>query len=425
MGQFKPMVKMMTTEPTIELKLKKGGAVEHPKKMMNGGVMSGLASAPTPGARGGMAPAARPKKPSMAARRAAMMGMKEGGDTALQKHASMPASKAHKGLKTGGVVMGQGGFKKGGAVPASGILPVAESERGAKGYKNTKMHTAQGEDHTPKKTGDVKLGNAGGFKKGGKACYAKGGGVEGNVSTSKPGVTNTTTGEVKKGNAGGYKKGGKAKKMAGGGLTEEQKINVSKGRAPDDGGTRYEANPRTVTPPPPVTPPEPPVRKFVDPRPRVLPPPSRTLPNRRGPMEYAKGGNAAKKAFAAGGSVNDSGRPVAYPAKPVSKSVKNNLQSGTFKKGGKVKMAEGGKIPAEAQSAIKQSDAERAFRDYEKAEAAENKAMRDSILGAPKRMFDAAKSLFKGKEAPSGSVTKTEKSVTVAPSKKRGGSVKC
>jgi len=328
MGQFKPMVKMMTTEPSIELKLKKGGAVENPKKMMNGGVMSGLAAAPTPGARGGMAPAMRPKKPTMAARRAAMMGMKEGGDTALQKHAAMPASKAHKGLKTGGVVMGQGGFKEGGVI---------KSTKG-----ETKMVTAEGEHHTPKKTGEVKMGNAGGYKKGGKACYAKGGGVEGNVSTSKPGVTNTTTGEVKKGNAGGFKKGG-----------------------------------------------------------------------------------SAKKAFAAGGSVNDSGRPVAYPAKPVSKSVKNNLQSGTFKHGGKVKMAEGGKIPAEAQSAIKQADAERAFRDYEKAEAAENKAMRDAILGAPKRMFEAAKGLFKGKEAPSGSVTKTEKSVTVTPSKKRGGSVKC
>jgi hypothetical protein len=39
-------------------------------------------------------------------------------------------------------------------------------------------------------------------------------------------------------------------------------------------------------------------------------------------------------------------------------------------------------------------------------------------------MFEAAKGLFKGKEAPAGSVTKTEKSVTVAPSKKRGGSVR-
>lgn len=390
MGQFKPMVKMMTTEPSIELKLKKGGAVEHPKKMMNGGVMSGLAAAPTPGARGGMAPAMRPKKPAMAARRAAMMGMKEGGDTALQKHAAMPASKAHKGLKTGGVVMGQGGFKEGGAVPKSGILPVSESERGAKGYVKTKMVTAEGEHHTPKKTGEVKMGNAGGYKKGGKACYAKGGGVEGNVSTSKPGVTNTTTGEVKKGNAGGFKKGGSAKKMAMGGLSAARgKPRFS--MEPEKEGNFF----------------------FTEMYPSETPE----------PPKYKKGGSA-KKAFAAGGSVNDSGRPVAYPAKPVSKSVKNNLQSGTFKHGGSIKMNKGG-IPAEAQSAIKQADAERAFRDYEKAEAAENKAMRDAILGAPKRMFNAAKGLFSGKEAPSGSVTKTEKSVTVTPSKKRGGSVKC
>ena len=28
MGQFKPMVKMYTTEPSVELKLKKGGSVK-------------------------------------------------------------------------------------------------------------------------------------------------------------------------------------------------------------------------------------------------------------------------------------------------------------------------------------------------------------------------------------------------------------
>jgi len=399
MGQFKPMVKMMTTEPSVELKLKKGGAV----KMMNGGVMGGLAAAPAAvPARGGMMPAARPKKPGMAARRAAMMGrpmMKEGGETKaehkaemeaikgvdrkLSKHAEMAASKAHKGLKTGGVVMGQAGFKEGGVI---------KSTKG-----ETKMVTAEGEHHTPKKTGEVVMGKPGGYKHGGKAKkmarggmfgvtpgsrravseidpqfranfagpyegytpepeypddykyakggktkkYAKGGGVEGNVSTSKPGKTNTTTGEVRLGNAGGFKKGG-----------------------------------------------------------------------------------SAKKAYAAGGSVNDSGRPVAYPKKPASASVKNNLQSGTFKKGGGVKMNEGGKIPAEAQSAIKQADAERAYREYEKSETQANKAMRESILGAPKRMFDTVKGMF-SKEAPPGSVTKTEKSVTVAPSKKRGGRVKC
>jgi len=58
MGQFKPMVKMMTTEPTVELKLKKGGHVnrKHEGKehhghkamhhMMDGGVMGALAGAP-------------------------------------------------------------------------------------------------------------------------------------------------------------------------------------------------------------------------------------------------------------------------------------------------------------------------------------------------------------------------------------------
>lgn len=273
MGQFKPMVKMMTTEPSVILKLKKGGSVKAPKKMMDGGVMRGLAAAPVPGARGGMPPAVAPARPSMAARRKAMMArpmMKEGGESKaehaaemkkmmgteakLKKHASMPASKAHKGLKTGGVVMGQAGFKEG------GVIGVAASEKGAKGYVKTKVDTASGEHHTPKKTGDVAMGKPGGYKHGGKAHkYAKGGGVEGNVSTSKPGPTNTTTGEVKKGNAGGFKKGG-----------------------------------------------------------------------------------ALGKRYATGGLV-DSGRPVAMPRHPVSKPVANDLQSGTFKKGGGVyKKAYGG-----------------------------------------------------------------------------------
>ena len=271
MGQFKPMVKMMTTEPSVVLKLKKGGSVKAPK-MMDGGVMRGLAAAPAPGARGGMNPVASPARPSMAMRRKAMMArpmMKEGGKlekeirneseeigrvkARLQKHEMKAASKAHKGLKTGGVVMGQGGFKEG------GVIGVAASEKGAKEYVKTKVDTASGEHHTPKKTGDVAMGKPGGYKKGGSAKYAKGGGVMDNVSTSKPGPTGTTTGEVKKGNAGGYKKGG-----------------------------------------------------------------------------------ALGKRYATGGLV-DSGRAVAMPKHFVSNPVKNNLQSGTFKKGGGVeKKAYGG-----------------------------------------------------------------------------------
>lgn len=209
MGQFKPMVKMTTTEPSVELKLKSGGAVE--KKMQMGGA---LAATPTAGpamrapARGGMMPAGAPGKPSMAARRRAMKAMpagaapaapvgmagrmmKEGGDT-LSEHAAKPASKAHKGLKTGGVVDGQGGYKDGGIIKS-------------KVGKTTKVDTAK-PDHSPAKTGDVKMGNGGGY----------------------------ATGGVAKANAGGYKEGGSAKKAyATGGLVDSGRpVAMPQGKKP-------------------------------------------------------------------------------------------------------------------------------------------------------------------------------------------------
>jgi len=223
MGQFKPMVKMMTTEPTVELKLAKGGAVTmkkggsttKAKKMAMGGLGS-MPAATMPSKMPAVMPAAMPagpspKKPSLASRRKAMMAsrmpvrpmMKEGGESKaehmaemkkmagtakeLKKHESMPASKAHKGLKTGGVAMGQGGYKDGGSV-----IPVSASKKGAEGYTETKMHTAK-RDSSPAKTGGVKMGNGGGYK----------------------------TGGVIKGNAGGYKKGGVPKKYADGGAVQD------------------------------------------------------------------------------------------------------------------------------------------------------------------------------------------------------------
>ena len=183
MGQFKPMVKMMTTEPTVELKLKKGGMV----KKADGGYMAmpstdipaGMPARGMMPARGGMAPSMPPAKPSMAARRAAMAGrkrpmappmstmpvMKKGGKAEmetpamhkaemseigkvgkeLKSHAGKPASKAHKGLKTGGVVDGQGGYKAGGII---------ESKTG-----KTKVVTAK-PDTSPAKTGPSKLPKA-------------------------------------------------------------------------------------------------------------------------------------------------------------------------------------------------------------------------------------------------------------------------
>ena len=359
MGQFKPMVKMMTTEPSIELKLKKGGSV----KKADGGMMAMPSSMPTAmPARGGMMPVARPKRPTMAARRAAMLGMKEGGESKsehkaemkalkglkseLKSHEGKPASKGHKGLATGGiakstkpgeyatggVVNGQGGYKKGGKVKMatggiakSGIINT-EDQGGA--YRNTKMDTAK-PDNNSAPTGDVKLGNGGGYKKGG----------------------------------------------------------------------------------------------------------------------------ATKKHYATGGAVNDSGRAVAYPAKKKSAPVSNDRQSGTFKTGGRVTPAEKKEqsaFKAEGAKSMRQAKAysNEKYKDggsvtdlskgaYDKSigPSAEDMDMAKAIRSIPSKLYEGAKSLFSGMgsvtdkeraiaDKANGAVTKTEKSVTVSPAKKRGGSVK-
>ena len=236
MAEFKPMVKMMTTEPSVELKLKKGGKVE--KKMAYGG-MSGAGTMTGSGigmARGGMMPAAKPMKPSLNARRRAMAArpsgaapaapvgaastmMKKGGamPEALKEHAAKPASKAHKGLKTGGVVKGNGGgYKKGGKVEGDTKTyeDYADNDNiiKTKTHKSTKVVQAK-PDHSPAKTGGVKMGNGGGYKKGGMAC-ATGGVVDGQ---------------------GGYKKGGMAKKAyaTGGSVNKEgAPVAMPQGRKP-------------------------------------------------------------------------------------------------------------------------------------------------------------------------------------------------
>ena len=198
MGQFKPMVKMMTTEPSVELKLKNGGAVAmkkggsttKAKKMADGG-MGGLGAA---GAMAGQSPMVgrpamanpirTPAKPTMASRRKAMMAapkaMKDGGkvhEDAAEDRAMIKKALAGKKFATGGVVDGQGGYKDGGIIKSTS--------------GKTIMHTAT-PDKSPAKTGGVKMGNGGGYK----------------------------TGGVAKANAGGYKKGGSAKKYADGGSVQ-------------------------------------------------------------------------------------------------------------------------------------------------------------------------------------------------------------
>jgi hypothetical protein len=285
-------------------------------------------------ARGGLPTAAAPMKPSLAMRRKAMRAMpsaaapagpvgmagrmmKKGGscEEMIQEHANKPASKAHKGLKTGGVAMGQSGFKEGGIINTEG--------QGGE-YRTTKINTAERTTKTSGKTGEVKNGNGGGFKKGGR-CYAKGGGVEGNVSTTPAGKTNTTTGGVKLGNAGGFKKGGATKKAADGGKKGKPAV---KDRAQKyaDGGM-VQGAPMGLP--------------SVSPMGRVgLPPVSasgRIYDPYNSMLAQQPGGQPTPVGYATGGSVQDDGRAVKMPKPRVPTPVSINQLSGTYKKGGRVK----------------------------------------------------------------------------------------
>jgi len=426
MGQFKPMVKMMTTEPTVELKLKKGGHVNmkkggmaeggHKKMAMGGGALDMMSGTPALVGRPAVnAPVRAPGKPSMASRRKAMMakpamksampmppmkkgGKAEGGESKkthmaemskmkglekeLKSHESKPASKGHKGLKTGGVALGNaGGYKKGGMA-----------------------------------TGGVKLGNAGGFKDGGMSMVEKNGKMV-------PDFAADGKGKMKKG---GMMGGGGMHMMPNGSMMKNSAMKMG-GMA--TGGVK--------------------------------------LGNAGG---FKMGGKSSKKAYAAGGTV-DSGRSVAMPqgAKKPSQPVSINRYAGTFKKGGKVTPAEGNLMKAfgrENASAMKSAKAKsnEVYSKYgnmkmagggstsdkemdvskgaydahyarEKAEnEADRKMMTDALMFLPRQAKKAYNSLtgqgaVSNKEKsmfPSmkgqGSVTETEKSITVSPaSKKRGG----
>ena len=281
MGQFKPMVKMETTEPSVELKLKKGGRVA---KKADGGMMGSPMSAagPMPAlpppmpARGGMMGAKAPMRPPLAMRRRAMRGMPAGPGPAgpiggaAQMQAAMPPPMPSAPMKKGGKAdMGQ------------------DKAMVKKAFKQHDM-----QEHKGGKGTSLKL------KHGGK--MATGGVVNGQGGFATGGVVNGqggyATGGVAKSNGGGYKAGGKA--MMGGGMAGEGMMG---GGMMDDG-----------------------------------------MMNEGMSGAYKKGG-ATKKAYAAGGTVN-SGRPVAMPQgnKKPSQPVSTNLVAGTFKTGGTVKMNHGG-----------------------------------------------------------------------------------
>lgn len=316
MGQFKPMVKMETTEPSVELKLAKGGAVKMKKggsatkKMaMGGGAMDMMAGTPALVGRPAVnAPVRAPGKPSMAARRKAMMAK----PAMPMGNPSMPA--AMPPMKKGGKAEG-GDMAQDKAMIKKAFKQHDSQEH--KGGKGTDLKLKKG--GMKKATGGVTNGNGGGYKTGG-------------VTDGQGGYA---TGGVAMGNAGGFKSGGKS----------------------------------------------------------------------------------SKKAYATGGTVN-SGKPVAMPQgnKKPSAPVSINQLSGTFKKGGTVKMNGGGT------SSDKGVDMSRGAYDASKKHSMELEEALNP-LSMVKELAGKAKDYFMPKTADS--VTKTKESVTVSPASKKRGGVAC
>jgi len=376
MSSFKPMVKMMTNEPSVILKLKKGGKVE---KKADGGFMpmQSTMSAGMP-ARGGMAPSAGPMRPPLAARRRAMNPnmMKKGGKAEKHEDAAQDRAmikKAMAGKK----------FASGGAIDADETKTTIKGN--AKKFEKTKV--VDGSKHDKHHgTKGIKDGAPAGYKTGGaipsdtneKVNMGKSkmkGTIEGNehdyvntqVHEAKRDKAHGTKG-VKESNAGGYKRGGKVPGL---------------GRAIEGNEGKFTNN-------------------NVNDGDRNDPAHGTTGVRESNAGGYKKGGST-KKAYATGGNVVDDGKAEKMPRHFVSRPVANSLQSGTFKKGGKVdRKAEGG------------------LEDLSK--GAYDKAVNEKPMGSgfASKVQGAIDKFFGAK--PANSVTKTKESVTVAPAgKKRGG----
>lgn len=435
-GGFKQMPKMMTDEPSVILKLKKGGHVntKHLEKGEHGHapMSSGAKYRESMESEEGNSP----KKPSIAERKKAMNPnfMKSGGKVAHKADGGMmvnpqamaamanPAIRAAMAKRAlarramagqtapmaapmAAPAMGGGlqpGMKKGGK--ASDVMQDkamikkafkqhdAQEHKGDKGtkitlksggaiqggegkYAKTMMHDGD-KTNTAKGTTGVKMAKPGG--------YAAGGTISGNegkyvktkvVDGDKTDMARGTKG-VRMGNAGGFAKGGTVPE----GDWEHRPADTAKKGVSNTstGGVKFG--------------------------------------NAGG---YKSGGKASKKAYATGGSVNDAGKPVAYPVRPRARPIVNTAQSGTFKNGGKVKMADGGST---GDAVI---DREQARRKAEQATTkSENENQRNQILDVPRTIYRGVKNFISDNFAPSGSYSRTDKDSTPPEAKKRGGSAK-
>ena len=551
MGQFKPMVKMMTDEPSVILKLKKGGKVHHketkkeeraehghksmhhahsgmheafesehghsPKKpsmherrkamnpnqyakggkvahKLDGGAMpmgAPQAMPQVPQAMGrqavmGMDPRARMARAQMV--RKALTGMKKGGSMGMEKHIeklekelhhheSMPMDKAHKmhHKASGGAIdrddtkttikgnakkfmhtkvvdgdhhdkhhgTGQikegkpAGYATGGAIPSDthekknpGKIKMHGTIEGNEhDYLNTEMHSAKRDKAHG--TGGIKEQNAGGFKRGGKVP-GLGRAIEGGDWENRPadtahgGKMNGKTGQVNESNAGGFKHGGKASKKAyatGGNVISDGKAvkmphhfvsrpvanSLQSGTFAKGGKVDFYSD----------------LAKKMQKDPEK--PNLRLVKTHTGPKGHVAKvykdkdwGEYRTKFYSPEGKHHTEADSHTDDAEDAHMTAMHQVNKG-YKHGGRTaKKFDGGGSASDDQFAQK---ANRDYKNWEASQKAENEADKNMIPNLIKSGVSAVKNLFSS-STPSGSVTKTEKSTTVTPPKKRGGSMR-
>ena len=382
MGQFKPMVKMETTEPSVELKLKKGGKVA---KKADGGMMGSPMSAagpmpPAMPARGGMPGGMPPMKPSLAMRRRAMKGLPAGAGPAgpvggaASMQPSMPAPMAPP--------MAPPAMKKGGKADMPQDKAMIK--------KAFKQHDMQ--EHKGDKGTSLKLKHGGKMATGG-VVNGQGGFATGGVVKGQGGYA---TGGVTKSNGGGFKKGGKIKGMMDGGMMGEGMMGDAMYKKGGSTKKAYAAG-GTVNSGRPVA-----------------------MPQGRKPASKPVRINELAGTYKAGGKVTPAqGRLQKMSASENAPAFRAAKADSNEKYGpaSRMKRAEGGTV-----------DLSKGAYDKAIGPDEDDMAMAKSIRGFPGKVMGKVKNMAKGlfSTAPKAdSVTKTKESVTVTPAKKRGGSVKC